>query len=340
MPIVNGGLTTSQESDRQHRQRRLRCKARKRKAKRVFVYLCLQVCTGSSILQPAAGATRAEPPSCRAQRQSCCSPAAARATLRPISACHRQFDERCDCPPSQPAPVTAHQVAQRVTAASTCQAVLEALPPPAATSHSLSSGSGDNGSIGRTQRRQCIVPRRRFVHPESAHSPPLARRHALGEPRRYSSSSMRQQRRRKREQNRTLRCLRSALLGGLPQASNVAADGGSGGGAAVGEKKGDTRSRLQAFQVRRYSAAQEHHYPIGSNSRQHVGAASLHLLAVAAVPDADSLPLHGILAAERARVLGVLRDLNLLDDLTQRGTVTGAVLAGDPDLLRAALQPR
>jgi len=77
-----------------------------------------------------------------------------------------------------------------------------------------------------------------------------------------------------------------------------------------------------------------------TNSRQHVGAASLHLLAVAAVPDADSLPLHGILAAERARVLGVLRDLNLLDDLTQRGTVTGAVLAGDPDLLRAALQPK
>ena len=33
--------------------------------------------------------------------------------------------------------------------------------------------------------------------------------------------------------------------------------------------------------------------------------------------------------------LAVLRDLDLFDDLTDRGTIPGAVLAGDPDLLRA-----
>lgn len=41
------------------------------------------------------------------------------------------------------------------------------------------------------------------------------------------------------------------------------------------------------------------------------------------------------LAAEGAEVLGVLGHLNLLDLLPQRGTIAGAVLADDPDLLRA-----
>jgi hypothetical protein len=41
------------------------------------------------------------------------------------------------------------------------------------------------------------------------------------------------------------------------------------------------------------------------------------------------------LAAEAAEVLGVLANFDLLDLLTQRGTVAGAVLADDPDLLRA-----
>lgn len=41
------------------------------------------------------------------------------------------------------------------------------------------------------------------------------------------------------------------------------------------------------------------------------------------------------LAAEGAEVLGVLGHLDLLDLLPQRGTIAGAVLADDPDLLRA-----
>lgn len=41
------------------------------------------------------------------------------------------------------------------------------------------------------------------------------------------------------------------------------------------------------------------------------------------------------LAAELARVLGVLADLHLLDDFTQAGTVAGAILADDADLLGA-----
>lgn len=41
------------------------------------------------------------------------------------------------------------------------------------------------------------------------------------------------------------------------------------------------------------------------------------------------------LATEGAEVLGVLRHIHLLDNLTQRGTIAGAVLAGDAHLLRA-----
>lgn len=41
------------------------------------------------------------------------------------------------------------------------------------------------------------------------------------------------------------------------------------------------------------------------------------------------------LSAEVAEVLGVLGDLHLLDGLTEGGTVTGAVLADDSDLLGA-----
>ncbi len=45
------------------------------------------------------------------------------------------------------------------------------------------------------------------------------------------------------------------------------------------------------------------------------------------MPDADVCATHGVLAAERAREGSVLGDFHLLDLLTQRGTVTGAVLA-------------
>merc|ERR1719336_1277601 len=56
-------------------------------------------------------------------------------------------------------------------------------------------------------------------------------------------------------------------------------------------------------------------------------------LLVAALPDADSLPLHALLATEGAHVLGVLADLHLLHGLTEGGTIPGSVLAGDTDLL-------
>lgn len=56
------------------------------------------------------------------------------------------------------------------------------------------------------------------------------------------------------------------------------------------------------------------------------------LLAGTALPDADSLALDRVLAAESAGVLGVLRDFDLLDLTTERSTVTGTVLSGDSDL--------
>lgn len=62
------------------------------------------------------------------------------------------------------------------------------------------------------------------------------------------------------------------------------------------------------------------------------GATSDGLVASLAVPDTNSLALDSVLAAEGARVLGVLRDLDLLDLSSERGTVSGTVLAGDADL--------
>lgn len=58
------------------------------------------------------------------------------------------------------------------------------------------------------------------------------------------------------------------------------------------------------------------------NVRDGVGTTSSGLLAALAVPDADSLSLDGVLAAESAGVLGVLGGLHLLDHLPQRGTVS------------------
>jgi len=66
-----------------------------------------------------------------------------------------------------------------------------------------------------------------------------------------------------------------------------------------------------------------------------VCAPSLDLLAALALPDAHSAALHRVLAAEAAEVLGVLADLDLLDLLTQGGTITGTVLAHNANLLRA-----
>ena len=67
--------------------------------------------------------------------------------------------------------------------------------------------------------------------------------------------------------------------------------------------------------------------------RHDVRATSNHLAAATALPDAGRSATHRRLAAERADVLGVLRDLSLLRDLTQRRTIAGAVLAHDANLL-------
>merc|ERR1719367_2249460 len=52
-----------------------------------------------------------------------------------------------------------------------------------------------------------------------------------------------------------------------------------------------------------------------------------------AEPDTNGLSLHLILSAEGAGILAVLRELHLLHSLPQAGTVPGAILSGDSDLL-------
>lgn len=56
------------------------------------------------------------------------------------------------------------------------------------------------------------------------------------------------------------------------------------------------------------------------------------LLAGLAVPDADGGALDGVLAAEGARVGGVLGDLHLLDRLAESGSVTDTVLSSHSGL--------
>jgi hypothetical protein len=66
-----------------------------------------------------------------------------------------------------------------------------------------------------------------------------------------------------------------------------------------------------------------------------VSTTSSDLAASLAPPDADSNALHRVLAAERASVSGMLRDLKLLDLLPQRSTITGSVFTNNSDLLSA-----
>jgi hypothetical protein len=58
------------------------------------------------------------------------------------------------------------------------------------------------------------------------------------------------------------------------------------------------------------------------NIRNSPSTTSNGLLAGAALPDADSLSLDAVLAAEGAGVSGVLGDFHLLDLLTEGGTVS------------------
>merc|ERR1719353_1429292 len=66
---------------------------------------------------------------------------------------------------------------------------------------------------------------------------------------------------------------------------------------------------------------------------QAVGASGVPLSAAPAVPDANGGSPHRVLSAEKAGVLGVLRNLHLLHLLTEGGTITGSVLSHDADLL-------
>lgn len=93
----------------------------------------------------------------------------------------------------------------------------------------------------------------------------------------------------------------------------------------------------------------------GSRGAQHVSTTSHDLLASQALPDTGGLSLHAVekqnkisalikcaankqgphlrvLSAEGAAVLGVLGDFHLLDDLSERSTVSGTVFTANSDL--------
>ena len=96
--------------------------------------------------------------------------------------------------------------------------------------------------------------------------------------------------------------------------------------------------RAKNLQILRLSQSPDGRSDGGSGrSREGVGSAGDGDAAVLdiTIPDADGLPLHGLLAAEGAQELRVLRDFHLLDGLAEGGAITGAVLADNSDLLRA-----
>ena len=70
-------------------------------------------------------------------------------------------------------------------------------------------------------------------------------------------------------------------------------------------------------------------------SGQRVGTSGNHLTARSAFPDSYASSLDGVLSAKDASVRGVLGDFHLFDQFTQSRTITGTVLSGDSDLLRA-----
>lgn len=79
----------------------------------------------------------------------------------------------------------------------------------------------------------------------------------------------------------------------------------------------------------------KHQMPKRENVLQEVSTTSDDLVARLALPDTGDGTLDGVLAAEGAVVLGVLRDFDLLHDLTERRTVTGTVLTTDANFLSA-----
>ena len=73
----------------------------------------------------------------------------------------------------------------------------------------------------------------------------------------------------------------------------------------------------------------------GRGSTEGVASAGHDLTTGSAFPDAGTLSLDVVLAAKDASVGRVLRDFNLAQQLSQRRTVSGSVLARDSDLLGA-----
>jgi hypothetical protein len=74
----------------------------------------------------------------------------------------------------------------------------------------------------------------------------------------------------------------------------------------------------------------------GSGGGGSVSTTGGHLVATRARPDSDVSTLNGVLTAELASVLRVLRNFDLLDLLTDGRTITGSVLSDDSDLLGSA----
>jgi hypothetical protein len=72
-----------------------------------------------------------------------------------------------------------------------------------------------------------------------------------------------------------------------------------------------------------------------SRGRNSVSTTSHGLLARLAGPDTDGRTPHAVLSAECAGISSVLGHFLLLNELTERSTVSCAVLAGDADLLSA-----
>lgn len=61
----------------------------------------------------------------------------------------------------------------------------------------------------------------------------------------------------------------------------------------------------------------------------YVGSSGNGFVAGFAFPDTDTRSFHCLLTAEAARIFWVLRHLNLLDHLSERGTVSGSVLSNN-----------
>jgi hypothetical protein len=74
-----------------------------------------------------------------------------------------------------------------------------------------------------------------------------------------------------------------------------------------------------------------------TGSTQTVSTSSNNLLTTFAIPDTDARSLHGIFPAECATVTAVLGDFDFTEELSQGGTVAGAVFAGDSDFASAVL---